>query len=226
VRRLVDALPDVRCATPVRRVVRGPSDATVVDARGQATRVDEVVLATHADTALAILGDDATHDERRLLGAFPYQRNVAVLHRDPAFMPRRRRAWSSWNYLADARGGAGRHVSLTYWMNLLQGLDTERPVFVTLNPATTPRDAVSTFVYHHPAYDGAAIAAQAALPTIQGRRRAWFCGSYTGFGFHEDALRSGLEVARALGSPAPWHDADAPGHRDGVRERPLAGVGT
>jgi predicted NAD/FAD-binding protein len=89
-------------------------------------------------------------------------------------------------------------------MNLLQNLDTERPVFVTLNPIVEPRDQVASFVYHHPQYDRASVDAQAALPSVQGAQRTWFCGSYCGYGFHEDGLRAGLDVAASLGSPAPW----------------------
>ena len=216
VRRVVAGLDEVRTGAPVVSVTRAGSDGVVVrDATGRDERFDHVVLATHADTSLDLLGDDAAPEERRLLGGFRYQRNLAVLHRDPAFMPRRRRAWSSWNYLARDRAGSGGDdagVSLTYWMNLLQNLETERPVFVTLNPLEEPRGVVESFVYHHPQYDRASVAAQAELPALQGVRRTWFCGSYVGHGFHEDGLRSGLAVASALGAPAPWvvHEAAAP----------------
>ncbi len=213
VRRIVAGIDEVRTGAPVVSITREGSDGVLVrDATGRVERFDHLVLATHADTALEILGGDATRDERRLLSCFRYQRNVAVLHRDPAFMPKRRRAWSSWNYLAPERvrsasGGDG-GVSLTYWMNLLQNLDTERPVLVTLNPFDEPRDSTGSFVYHHPQYDRAAVEAQAELSSLQGTRRTWFCGSYFGHGFHEDGLRSGLAVAAALGAPPPW----APDH--------------
>ncbi len=211
VRRIASSLPDVRTDTPVLAIDRSRDAVTVRTADGAAARYDHVVLATHADTSLAILGEDASVLERRVLRSFRYQRNVAVLHRDPAFMPVRRRAWSSWNYLAHGRGlaDATRNVSLTYWMNLLQNLDTERPVFVTLNPADAPRDIEASFTYHHPQFDRDAVDAQSLLPSIQGTQRTWFAGSYCGFGFHEDGLRSGLDVAAALGAPAPWRRADA-----------------
>ena len=118
-------------------------------------------------------------------------------------MPVRRRAWSSWNYLAHERDHGGA-VSLSYWMNRLQNLETEAPVIVTLNPIREPRGAATEFVYRHPQYDRAAVDAQTALPSIQGANRTWFCGAWSGFGFHEDGLRSGLEVAARLGAPAPW----------------------
>jgi predicted NAD/FAD-binding protein len=203
VRRVAASLDDVRLATPVGSVTR-EHDATVVrDARGRTERFDHAVLATHADTALRLLGDDATPQERRLLSSFPYQENLAVVHRDASLMPKRRRAWSSWNYLARDRDGRG-PVSLTYSMNMLQNLDTDRPVLVTLNPYEPPRGALASFTYHHPQFDRASVDAQAALPSVQGARRTWFCGSYCGYGFHEDGLRSGLDVAASLGSPAPW----------------------
>jgi predicted NAD/FAD-binding protein len=209
VRRVEAGLHDVRLSTPIHSVTREAGSTLVRDASGHTEHFDHAVLATHADTALRILGDDASPDERRVLGSFRYQRNVAVLHRDPALMPTRRRAWSSWNYLARGRdrGDRERGVSLTYWMNMLQNLETERPVFVTLNPIEEPRDQVASFVYHHPQYDRAAVSAQTALPSVQGVRRTWFCGSYCGHGFHEDGLRSGLEVAASLGAPAPWASA-------------------
>lgn len=193
----------VRLDTPVLQVVRDRDAVTVLDARGGRERFDHVVMATHADTTLALLGAEATSRERHLLGAFRFQENRAVLHHDPSLMPVRRRAWSSWNYLADRRGHGGA-VSLSYWMNRLQNLRTERPVIVTLNPSREPREAVAEYVYHHPAYDRASVDAQEALPSIQGVERTWFCGSWSGFGFHEDGLRSGLAVAAALGAPAPW----------------------
>jgi uncharacterized protein len=212
VRRVAAPLGErARTATPVTGVRRDADGAWVTDGQGGRERFGHVVFATHADTTLGLLGGDASSAERRILGTFGFQANRAVLHRDPSLMPRRRRAWSSWNYLAedrarpaDGRDDDPRRVSLTYWMNRLQNLDTERPVFVTLNPHREPNHVVGSWIFHHPRYDRAAVDAQASLGRIQGDRRSWFCGAWTGFGFHEDGLRSGLEVAAALGSPAPW----------------------
>ncbi|HSL11962.1 MAG TPA: FAD-dependent oxidoreductase [Actinomycetota bacterium] len=215
VSRIADALgPDVRIGRPVLAVRRGPHGVTVHDAEG-VERFDHVVLATHADTSLALLGDDATGAERDVLSAFRYGSNDVVLHRDDSFMPIRRRAWSSWNYLDervdDGRDGEGVHdhdeeerVSLTYWMNRLQNLRTERPVFVTVNPAREPRAIEGRFTYRHPQFDARSVEAQRRLPSLQGRRRTWFAGAYHGSGFHEDGLRAGLAVAAGLRSPAPW----------------------
>ncbi|MEO8477123.1 MAG: FAD-dependent oxidoreductase [Actinomycetota bacterium] len=210
VRRVAASFDDVRLATPIASIVRLSDGVIVRDANGHQERFDHVVLATHADTSLAILGDDASSQERSLLGAFGYSENRAVLHRDPALMPVRHRAWSSWNYLAD--GGpdeTSRLVSLTYWMNRLQNLETEHPVLVTLNPIREPERIVAEYTYHHPAFDRAAVDAQRRLPSIQGVDRTWFAGSYCGYGFHEDGLTAGLGVAASLGAPAPWWGAPA-----------------
>ena len=211
----------VRLSSPVDAVLRDEDELTVIDARGGRDRFDHVVFATHADATLAILGPEASPEERRILGAFRYRTNRAVLHRDPRLMPVRGRAWSSWNYLAHERGYGGA-VSLSYWMNRLQNLETEAPVIVTLNPILEPRRAAAEFTYRHPQYDRLAVDAQAALPSIQGANRTWFCGAWSGFGFHEDGLRSGLEVAARLGAPAPWWRVPEP---TPARHGPMAAVG-
>jgi predicted NAD/FAD-binding protein len=175
-------------------------------------RFDQVVVATHADQALRLL-PDAHDDERRLLGAFGYSRNHAVLHRDPALMPVRRGVWASWNYLAD-RTAADQPPCVTYWMNRLQGIPEDNPLFVTLNPVRPPepRHLVRTEVYEHPLFDAAAMRAQRKLWALQGRQRTWFCGAYFGAGFHEDGLQSGLAVAEALGQVRrPWTVPDESG---------------
>jgi predicted NAD/FAD-binding protein len=210
---------DVRLATPVQAVQRHADGVVVRDARGGADRFHHVVFATHADITLRILGPDASPTERAVLSAFRYQENRAVLHRDPSLMPRRRRVWSSWNYLADGDDGSER-VSLSYWMNRLQNLRTERPVILTLNPSREPRHVESEHIYHHPQFDGGAVNAQLRLPGIQGVDRTWFVGAWTGYGFHEDGLRSGLEVAAALGAPAPWWASRTVSHP----ERQMAGA--
>jgi predicted NAD/FAD-binding protein len=201
-----------RLGTPVVGVERGSDGVVVRDLHGGIDRFDHVVFATHADTTLSILGAGATASERGVLSAFRFQQNEAVLHRDPALMPRRRTAWSSWNYVADGRGERDRSkpVSLTYWMNALQGLRTRQPVFVTLNALRQPRGPFTRFDYAHPQFDRTAIDAQEAMPSIQGVRRTWFAGAWCGYGFHEDGLRAGLEVAAALGAPAPWGVAPMP----------------
>ncbi len=202
---------DFRLSSPVERIVRSASGAEILTATGSDV-FDQVVLATHSDQALRLLGDDATHDERRILGALPYTMNRAVLHTDDQLMPRRRSVWSSWNYVTGSEGHRTRQASVTYWMNRLQNLDTEGQIFVSLNPLIEPDPAktLGSFDYAHPLFDAAAVAAQARSGEIQGVRRTWFAGAYLGYGFHEDGAQSGFNVAAALGSPAPWHDDIVP----------------
>jgi len=205
VRRLGAALGGrVRTSSAVLSVRRDARGASVASAGGGEERYDDVVIATHADQALRLLAD-ASDDERRLLGAFAYSTNRAVLHGDPALMPRRRAVWSSWNYGADRRRPDA--LCVTYWMNRLQAIDDGVPLFLTLNPGREPRPELvhRTESYAHPLFDANAIRAQGELWSLQGRRRTWFCGAYFGAGFHEDGLQAGLAVAEALGGVRrPW----------------------
>jgi predicted NAD/FAD-binding protein len=163
-------------------------------------RFDDVILACHSDQALALL-DDASAGERAVLGAIRYHPNRAVLHTDTSVMPRSRRAWSAWNY--ERAPDAGREqaaVCLHYWINRLQPLPWSTPVIVSLNPARAidPARVIGQWDYGHPVFDLAAIEAQRQLPLIQGRSHVWFCGAWARYGFHEDGLSSGMEVAAAL----------------------------
>jgi hypothetical protein len=196
---------------PVRAIVRREHDVLVEDGSGKTRRFDQIVIAAHADQALGMLAD-ADEEERRLLGAFRYQENSAILHRDPALMPKRRAVWSSWNYVGSS--GQDRELSVSYWLNRLQGLPEATQAFVTLNPQQTPSetDIFGRFTYHHPIFDCAALRAQRALWRLQARRRTWFCGAYFGAGFHEDGLQSGLAVAEQLGGlRRPWTVPDESG---------------
>ena len=213
VRRLAQAIGDgVRVNRRATAVLREADGVRIATDDGQLSpRFDEVVIATHADQALRLL-PDAAADESRLLGAFAYSRNRAVLHGDPRLMPQRTAVWSSWNYLADrSRRDA---LCVSYWMNRLQGLDDAMPLFLTLNPMFEPRPEmlIRTEHYEHPIFDAAAIRAQDALWSLQGRRRTWFCGAYFGSGFHEDGLQAGLAVAEAIGGVRrPWTVANESG---------------
>jgi predicted NAD/FAD-binding protein len=189
-----------RLASPAQQVRRDEDGVSVRDASGHWDRFDRVVMACHADQALKLL-DDADTNERALLGAFDYSTNEVWLHGDATLMPRRRKAWSSWNYVAD--GATDDAPSVTYWMNRLQNLPGD-PLFVTVNPGRLPADAHARFSFEHPMYDAAAIRAQRGLHRIQGVRHTYFCGSYCGYGFHEDALSAGLDVAEQLGVRRPW----------------------
>lgn len=202
---IADGQFDLRLNSPVRGIRRVP--------HGVSLRVDEdaelvysdVVIASHADQALAML-DDASPQERGLLGRFRYSRNRAILHRDESLMPRRRRLWSSWNYLS-AMPPAASASAVTYWMNALQPLDTKAPVFISLNPLREPAKCrvLAEFDYAHPVFDAGAMTAQRDIWQIQGLNRTWFCGAHFGSGFHEDGLQAGLAVAERLGDvKRPW----------------------
>lgn len=213
VRQLVQSFADrIRLECAAVRVQRGPAGVTVADMRGETHTYDHVILATHANQALAAI-DRPTRDEVEVLGAFRYSRNLAVLHSDPSFMPRRRATWSSWNYVG-RRDQSESPASVTYWMNRLQGIPKQLPLFVTLNPAHPPHAHTlhQTELYEHPIFDAAAIAAQRRLWSLQGKGNIWFCGAHFGAGFHEDGLQSGLAVAEQLGGVRrPWNVPDESG---------------
>jgi uncharacterized protein len=204
VKRIIHTLDDVRIGTPVRGVRRDADGVDVYTDDGT-ERFDALVLATHAPTTLRLL-EDAGQDERSVLGAVRYQPNVAVLHTDTTLLPRRQRVWSAWNYLG--RGGAdGKHpVCVSYLVNQLQPLPFSTPLVVTLNPVTQPAPGTELrrFHYDHPLFDLAAIDAQQRLPSLQGKRRTWFAGAWTGYGFHEDGLKSALRVAGDFDALPGW----------------------
>ena len=206
VQRLIQSFADrIRLDTGVVNVRRVTSGVVVADSRGGSNRYDHVVMATHADQALLAIANPSA-EERELLGAFRYSRNLAVLHSDSSFMPRRRAAWSSWNYIG-SEGAAADSVGVTYWMNRLQGID-DTPLFLTLNPPRPPRAGSLHYseVYNHPIFDAAAISAQRRLWSLQGKGNLWYCGAHFGAGFHEDGLQAGLAVAEQLGGlRRPWN---------------------
>ena len=189
----------LRLATPVQSVRRAGDHVLVAPRGGEPERFDHVVLAAHADQALAMLAD-ASDREHELLGAIPYQPNEAVLHTDQRLLPRRRRAWASWNYhLLDSPTA---QTTVTYHMNRLQSLATEEQYCVTLNrtSAIDPRRIIRTIAYAHPVFTQAGMAAQRRVAEISGRERTHFCGAYWGWGFHEDGVVSALRVAERLGA--------------------------
>jgi len=190
----------VRLSTPVRSL-RRDADGVLLSTRDGEERFDHVVLACHADDALALLADPG-EDETAVLGAMKFQDNEAVLHTDARLLPTRRAAWAAWNAYVPAEADAPCTVS--YCMNILQSLDSPDPFVVSLNRSAdiAPERVLARMRYRHPLYSHGSVAAQALRGSIQGRRRTWFAGAYWGFGFHEDGLRSGVEVARALG--AAW----------------------
>ncbi len=211
----------VRRAAPALAVRRTAEGVEVVDGRGGRFRFDAVVMAAHAPETLAVLAD-ADPEERRILEAFRFQPNRAVLHSDPALMPRRRRAWSAWNYMASHLAVPGGRVAVTYWMNRLQNMDGHLSLFVSMNPMIEPEPALvhREFAYDHPILDARAVAAQREIGRIQGRGGIHYAGAWLGYGFHEDGLRSGLEAAARLGVEAPWQG----GARTAVRMGGASGL--
>lgn len=188
---------EVRLACPVQRITRDAAGVAVKHIAGE-DRFDAIVIATHSDQALALLGD-ADAIEREVLGAMPYQRNEVVLHTDRRILPSRRKAWAAWNAFVPADPGA--ECSVSYCMNLLQGFESPEPFVVTLNrtAAIDPAKIIATMNYQHPVYTHASVAAQSRAGEINGRRHTWFAGAYWGFGFHEDGMRAGVEAAAGLG---------------------------
>jgi predicted NAD/FAD-binding protein len=222
---LADFPGPVRLGQGVSAIRRLPDGVLVRGRSGSVERFDQVVVAAHADQALALLADPSP-EEARLLGAIRYGANRVLLHTDPALMPRRRRAWSSWNYVG-RRGERDEAAppTVSYWMNRLQGLPGD-PLFVTLNPARDPRPEtiLESRDFDHPLFDIGAMAAQRRLWSLQGRQRTWFCGAYFGAGFHEDGLQAGLAVAEAIGGVRrPWTAPNESGriHLPAPAEPPL-----
>lgn len=200
VEKLLPAISTKRLGMPVDSVTRIAQRGTQqvrVESAGQATLHDQVVLACHSDQTLRIL-KDADPTERRLLGSVQYQPNRAVLHTDSSVLPENRKAWSAWNY--QSGNGGNPRVCVHYLINKLQPLPFRQPVIVSLNPLDDPNPGtiIGEFDYAHPVFDAVAVNAQAQLTAIQGRRNTWFAGAWTGYGFHEDGLKSGLAAAEGI----------------------------
>lgn len=202
-RLLADYSGKISVSDPVTRVEATALGVSIATGSGSATEFDAAILACHGDDALRLFSN-ADRQTKALLGAFLYARNHAVLHTDEQQMPRRKRVWASWNYLADDRSASAlaqsSQLSVTYWMNKLQPLATKTDYFVTLNPfQDIAKDRIAAeFTYHHPMFDVDALRAQKSLWQVQGRQRVWFAGSYCGYGFHEDGAQAGLWAAEHL----------------------------
>jgi len=204
---LKDYSGDIITNNGVNKVVRAADLVTLTLDDGQQLTFDDVVIATHADEALAML-DEATNDEQRYLSAFRYQENDTYLHTDERLMPKLKSVWSCWNYLANKSDDVNRAVSVSYWMNALQGLETKSDFFVSLNPimAVDPAKVIKQIHYMHPVFDNEAMSAQKQLQCLQGKQHTWFAGSYFGYGFHEDALSSAVSIAKSFGIEIPWEN--------------------
>ena len=197
--KIVAQIPDKRLNTPVQRITRDAQGVTIHCA-GQTERFDKVVMACHSDQSLALLADP-TPAEQQTLGAIRYQPNRAVLHTDTSVLPRSRRAWAAWNYQRSANTGPDTaQVCLHYLINMLQPVPFTQAVVVSLNPVAeiNPAHVHASFDYAHPVFDVAAIRAQGQVDALQGQQNTYFCGAWTGYGFHEDGLKSGFAVADLL----------------------------
>ena len=189
----------IRCGAPVELVSCG-IDSALVQVRGQAAeKFDAVVIAAHADQALQIIKEPNSL-EQELLGSWSYQQNLALLHTDRSVMPKDRRAWASWNYIRERGAAPGRPVFVSYHMNRLQGFAARSEYFVTLNAESSidPKSVIGRFNYQHPVFDAQSVGTQNRLSGMQGLDRRYFCGSYFGYGFHEDAVSSAVKVGRLL----------------------------
>ena len=198
--KLLAGITNTELHTPVKSITRigNVNSSHIAVETAQTTRLfDHVVLASHSDQSLCLL-KDATADEQALLSAVRYEPNRAVLHTDASCLPANRKTWSAWNYQSE--NGPTPKVCVHYLINQLQPLPFTSPVIVSLNPIDEPdpRCVIDAYDYAHPVFDAAAIAAQNQLPTIQGKHNTWFAGAWTGYGFHEDGLKSGLAVAHAI----------------------------
>ncbi|MHC5212464.1 MAG: NAD(P)/FAD-dependent oxidoreductase [Planctomycetota bacterium] len=199
VERLIEPFREaIRTDSAVASIRRHDDHVELTTQAGEHARYDRVILAVHADQALAMLADPSDA-EREILRAIPYQENEAVLHTDTSQLPRRRKAWAAWNYVIPA--DSQERLSVTYDMNILQGLETPETYCVTLNPSAPidPAAVIARMTYHHPVFDAAGVAAQARHAEIDGTRRTHFCGAWWGYGFHEDGVQSALAVARSFG---------------------------
>eukprot|EP00879_Flechtneria_rotunda_P028753 GHRR01030971.1.p1 GENE.GHRR01030971.1~~GHRR01030971.1.p1 ORF type:complete len:508 (+),score=175.15 GHRR01030971.1:123-1646(+) len=224
VQKVLAELPDVRLGTPVARVQRTANGVQLTTAAGQTELFDAVVLATHSDISLQLLGSDATEDEEAVLGAIPYNNNDVYLHTDEKLMPVDKNAWASWNFLGDSKTSADADsssaVTVSYWLNRLQHLPPEAPqMFVTLNPAHPPAGdkVIKRLRLAHPVYSFASNAAQAKLPSIQGTGGVYYAGAWASYGFHEDGIKAGVAVAKLLGAGVPWGN--------GISSSPKMGLG-
>jgi len=189
----------------VSSVTRDKNSATITDSNGDKHKFDAVIFACHSDQALALISKPSK-EEKSVLGRIQYKPNSVILHQDSSFMPMRKSAWSSWVYLSNNNKDKTNKMSLTYWMNSLQSLQSKKPVLVTLNPSVKPKEEliINEHIFDHPQFNQDAIAAQKDIPLIQGVDKFWFCGAWQKYGFHEDGLSSAINVVKDFGVKLPW----------------------
>jgi len=197
-------LEKIKLNARIEKIVRGENCIEIHHKNKIVDKFDHVILATHSDTSLKLL-ESPSKLEQDILGSINYQKNLMVLHSDINFMPRRKKAWSSWVYLSNSHNSE-KQVSLSYWMNNLQSLNTTTPIIVTLNPATQPNASLIYDVYEfeHPVFNQKAIDAQKSIFKIQGENNVWYCGAWQRHGFHEDGLLSAVNLAKQFDVNIPW----------------------
>lgn len=214
---------EISRGTAVTLAERSADGVVLTTADGEQQNFDRVIFACHADTTLKIVAKPSPA-EQRILSAFRFQPNLAILHSDPSLMPKRADAWASWNFITGASDNEAMPVSVTYWMNLLQNIDRATPLFVSLNPFREPDPALvhARITYDHPVFDIATVVAQRQLETIQGEGGFYYAGAWCGFGFHEDGLKSAIAVASRFGVAPPWQQATGAAGGAGLPERAAA----
>ena len=204
VKKIAATLPDIRLNAPVLSVLRSGATVTL-NTKDSTERFDHVILATHAPDTIRILSD-ITEEEKQLLAAARYQANEAYLHTDEKLLPKNKKVWSAWNYLSGETIDNKQPVCVSYLLNQLQKLDTNKAVIVTLNPTMKPaaEHILAKFSYDHPIFDQSAIDSQKNIASIQGIKNTWFAGAWTGYGFHEDGLKSALRVLKQFNAAPAW----------------------
>ena len=195
----------IRLNCGVTKVQRKKKNVIVTDDKGQTEQYDHVIFACHSDQALKLI-DSPNDQEQQILGNIRYHANHVITHSDINLMPKCRTLWASWVYLSNQRYDNEPAVSLSYWMNSLQPLDTDKPIIVTLNPSHRPDPSLTydEHIFMHPMFDGNAITAQQRINDIQGKDKLWFCGAWQGYGFHEDGLKSAVRIADKFNISLPW----------------------
>lgn len=206
VKRLIAPFKDsIFINRAVKKVWREEKKAFIEDIYGVKEEYDEIVFACHADQSAALIQDPSV-EEVEILSPLRYQDNRVVLHSDLTFMPKKKAAWASWIYLSEGKRDTKQKISLSYWMNNLQPLNTKQPLILTLNPGRPPDPSLihNEYTFEHPVFDAKAITAQSRIEAIQGKNLFWFCGAYQQYGFHEDGLMSSIKVANKMGICTPW----------------------
>ncbi len=185
----------------ILKIIRDNNNIIIIDKDNKQNSFSKLVFATHGDQILPLL-DNPTNQEIDIFNRFKYSNNLACLHTDNSLMPESKIAWSSWNFINQS---INKNFTLTYWMNLLQNLPTNKNYFVTVNPFKEPKNIINQTVFEHPLYTLDTISAQKEVMQIQGLNNTYFCGSYLGYGFHEDGIQSSAYIAKLLGCDLPWN---------------------